>query len=208
MGKSNKRMGCVVLILFALFFTGNPSAWSANVTAFGNPVKSEPGKNTTIPAFELPMPGNEQEKHYLGLSGTGNFTIGQIKAQVLIIEVYSFYCPHCQRFADRVNELYQKIQERPDIRGKIKMIGIAATNSAYEVDSYRERYNVPFPLFPDQSMEITEKLGVKGTPTFIGIRLTDKELPERFYFGEGGFEDTQQFLTEIIKLSGLKQGEK
>ena len=204
MEKCNRRIVCILFILLALFITENPSAWCANVTAFGNPMKSEPGKNTTIPEFELPMPRNEQEKHYLGLSGSGNFTIGQIKAQVLIIEVYSFYCPHCQRSADRVNELYQKIQERPDIRGKIKMIGIAVTNSAYEVDAYREKYSVPLPLFSDQNIEISDKLGVKGTPTFIGINLNDKGLSERFYFGEGGFEDAQQFLTKIIELSGLK----
>jgi thiol-disulfide isomerase/thioredoxin len=204
MEKNNKRIVCILFILFALLFTENPSVWSANVTALDNPVKSEPGNNTAIPGFELPMPGSEREKSYLGLSGTGNFKIGQIKAQVLIIEVYSFYCPHCQRSAAQVNELYQKIQERPDIKEKVKMIGIAVTNGTYEVDSYRERYKVPFPLIPDASMEISQKLGVKGTPTFIGLNVNGKGFPERFYFGEGGFEDTQQFLAKIIELSGLK----
>ncbi len=204
MEKSNKRIVYILFILLALLFAENPSAWSANVTALGNTVKSQPGNNIAIPAFELPMPGSEQEKSYLGLTGTGNFTIGQIKAQVLIIEVYSFYCPHCQRSAAQVNELYQKIQERPDIKEKIKMIGIAVTNGIYEVDSYRERYKVPFPLIPDKSTDISQKLGVKGTPTFIGLTVNGKGSPERFYFGEGGFEDTEQFLAKIIQLSGLK----
>lgn len=205
MEKSNKWIVCILLILLALLFTGNSSVWSANVTALSNPGKSEPGSsNTDIPVFELPMPGSEGEKSYLGLSGTGNFTIGQIKAQVLIIEVYSFYCPHCQRSAAQVNELYRKIQERPDIKEKIKMIGIAVTNGTYEVDSYRERYKVPFPLFPDASTEISQKLGVKGTPTFIGLKVNSNGSQERFYFGEGGFEDAQQFLAKIIELSGLK----
>jgi AhpC/TSA family. len=204
MEKSNKRIVLILFILLALLFAGNPSVWSANVTALSNQGKLELGNNTVIPVFELPLPGSEGEKSYLGLSGTGNFTIGQIKAQVLIIEVYSFYCPHCQRSAVQVNELYQKIQERPDIKEKIKMIGIAVTNDTYEVDSYRERYKVPFPLFPDASTEISQKLGVKGTPTFIGLKVNGKGSQERFYFGEGGFEDTQQFLAKIIELSGLK----
>ncbi len=204
MEKNDKRVVCILFVLVALLFTGTPFAWSANVTATGNPVKAASGKNTVMPAFELPMPGSEREKSYLGLSGTGNFTLGQIKAQVLIIEVYSFYCPHCQRSAAQVNELYQKIEERPDLKEKMKMIGIAVTNGTYEVDSYRERYNVPFPLIPDKDTEISQKLGVKGTPTFIGVRVNDKGVAERFYFGEGGFEDTQQFLAKIIQLSGLK----
>jgi len=204
MEKSNKRFVCILFILLALLFTGNPPVWSANVTALSNPVKSDPGNNTSIPVFELPMPGSEREKSYLGLSGTGNFKIGQIKAQVLIIEVFSLYCPHCQRTASQINELYQKIQERPDMKEKIKMIGIGVNNSAYEVDSYRKRYKVPFPLIPDESMEISKILGVRGTPTFIGIKVNGKGTQKRFYFEEGGFQDTQQFLTEIIKLSGLK----
>jgi hypothetical protein len=52
-------------------------------------------------------------------------------------------------------------------------------------------------------MEITEKLGVKGTPTFIGVKVDGKGNQEQFYFGEGGFQDNQKFLTEIIRLSGL-----
>jgi len=204
MEKNNKRFVCILFILLALLFTGNPPVWSANVTALSNPVKSDPGNNTSIPVFELPMPGSEREKSYLGLSGTGNFKIGQIKAQVLIIEVFSLYCPHCQRTASQINELYQKIQERPDMKEKIKMIGIGVNNSTYEVDSYRKRYKVPFPLIPDENMEISKMLGVRGTPTFIGIKVNGKGTQKRFYFEEGGFQDTQQFLTEIIKLSGLK----
>jgi thiol-disulfide isomerase/thioredoxin len=204
MEKSNKRFVCILFILLALLFTGNPPVWSANITALSNPVKSDPGSNRGIPAIELPMPASEQAKSYLGLSGTGNFKIGQIKAQVLIIEVFSFYCPHCQRSASQVNELYQKIQERPDMKEKIKMIGIGVGNSIYEVDSYRKRYNVPFPLFPDVSTDFSLQLGVRGTPTFIGLKVNSKGVQEHFYFLEGGFQDTQQFLTEIIKLSGLK----
>ena len=106
--------------------------------------------SSNLPIFELPIPGSEGEKGYLGLNGSGNFKIGQIKAQVVIIEVFSFYCPHCQRTAAQINDLYQMIEKRADLKGKIKMIGIGAKNSAYEVDSYKERYHVPFPLFPDE----------------------------------------------------------
>ncbi|MHB8909430.1 MAG: peroxiredoxin family protein [Syntrophales bacterium] len=204
MEKNNKQLVRILFILIALLFAGGPSVWSADVTAAGDGLKAGPGGDAALPAFELPMPGSEREKRYLGLSGTGTFTLGQIKARVLIVEVYSFYCPHCQRSAAQVNELYQRIRELTDLKEKIKMIGIAVTNGTYEVDSYRERYKVPFPLIPDKDTEISQKLGVKGTPTFIGLKLNGAGAPERFYFGEGGFEDAQQFLAKIIELSRLK----
>jgi len=156
-----------------------------------------------LPIIELPIPGSEAEKRYLGLTGSGNFKIGQIKARVLIVEVFSFYCPHCQRTAAQINDLYRMIEQRADLQGKVKLIGIGAKNSAFEVDSYRERYQVPFPLFSDEGMELTETLGVKGTPTFIGFKVDGKGFQERFYVGEGGFPDNQKFLAEIVRSSGL-----
>lgn len=204
MGKNEKRLVAVLFFLIVSLLSGSASQGAETITSIGNPTKPDGGNNKIVPAFELPMPQSKSEMSYLGLSGTGNFQIGQIKAEVLIIEVFSFYCPHCQRMASQVNELYQRIQERPDLKEKIKMIGIGASNSTYEIDSYKERYHVPFPLFPDQDIEITQMLGVKGTPTFIGVKVNGKDTRKRFYFGEGGFQDTQQFLAEIIKLSGLE----
>ncbi len=156
-----------------------------------------------FPPFSLPIPVNDGERGYLGLSGSGTFTVGQIKARLVIIEVFSFYCPHCQRMAAQINDLSRLIESRADLKGKIKMIGIGAKNSAYEVEAYRDRYHVPFPLFADREMEITEKLGVQGTPTFFGVRVGGKSSPLRTYFREGDFPDNEQFLAEIVRLSGL-----
>lgn len=201
----NKRcLAAVLLFMITLFFSGGASWGSEKKTPPVKPVKSNLSSNKPIPDFELPMPESEKEKSYLGLSGTGNFKLRQIKAPVLIIEIFSFYCPHCQRTASQVNDLYHMIQSNPDVREKIKMIGIGVTNSLFEVNSYRDKYEVPFPLFPDQSMKISENFSVKGTPTFIGLKVSPDGFHEQFYFGEGGFEDNQQFLNEMIELSGLK----
>ena len=165
--------------------------------------KSIPADSGGFPAFTLSVPASEIDKGYLGIGGSGTFKVGQIKARVVIIEVFSFYCPHCQRTAAQVNDLYWMIEQRADLKGKVKMIGIGAKNSAYEVEAYRERYHVPFPLFPDEDMGITEQLAVKGTPTFIGVRVDGRGFQKQFYFREGGFKDNQEFLAEIVRLSGL-----
>ncbi len=204
--KMNITRPAAVLLCLAAFLLPAGPLLGAEITGIGNAAKEDGSRNTSFPAFELPMPKHESEKQYLGLSGTGNFRIGQVKAQALIIEVFSFYCPHCQRMASQVNELFQKIQERPDLKDKIKMIGIGAGNSMYEVDSFKERYHVPFPLFPDQDIQITQMLGVRGTPTFIGVWVSGRENPERFYFGEGGFQDAGRFLNGVLKSSGIERG--
>jgi len=201
MKKHKLQIAASLLLLVVILLCGAASQGAETIGSSDKPLL---GKIKRLPVVGLPMPQGKSDKSYMGLSGTGDFKLGQIKARVLIIEVFSFYCPHCQRSAAQVNELYEKIEGRPDIKEKIKLIGIGAGNSLYEVNSFKERYHVPFPLIPDQGMEITEILGVKGTPTFIAAKADGKGLLEQFYFGEGGFQDTGQFLAQIIKLSGLE----
>ncbi len=214
MAHNKKLTGMTSLILVALlfsgcgtrFFSGCPAPAPEPAQSVVAPEKPAAAVIKSFPVFELPMPQSEAEKSYLGLTGTGTFQITQIKAPVLLIEIFSFYCPYCQDSAPQVNEFYQLIQARPELKEKIKLIGIGSSNSSFEVNSFREKYQVPFPLFPDQKMEIFKMLGARGTPTFIGVRVNDQGLQEQFYLGEGAgaFQNTSQFLNEIIKLSGIK----
>jgi len=144
------------------------------------------------------MPQSEQEKAYLGLSGTGNFKITQIKAEVLVIEAFSMYCPHCQKEAPHVNELYRAIEARGDLKDKIKIIGIGIGNSAYEVQTFKEKYEIPFPLFPDQEMSVARLLGVMRTPTFIGVRIHEDGTHQDFYFKSGPLGDIDEFITKMV----------
>ena len=201
---NDKRRGLTLLIVAAALFT---FAW---VSPGGAPAFAQTGQKLysdtkrSLPAFDLPIPQDQTEKDYLGLSGKGTFKVGQIKAQVVIIEVFSFYCPICQVQAPLVAEVYQKIQGRPDLKEKIKMIGIAATNSAFEAQSFKETHHVPFPVFPDEEGDAAIALGVKYTPTFIGVRVDGTGSQEQFYWLPGAFKDSARFLEEILKTSGLE----
>ena len=53
-----------------------------------------PEKGETLPVINLPVPKNPTEKSYLGLSGDGLFKIPQIKANVVIVEIFRMYCPY------------------------------------------------------------------------------------------------------------------
>ena len=50
-----------------------------------------PPEGGVLPQFELSVPEDAQARGYLGLSGTGKFTIPQIKARLVIIEIFSMY---------------------------------------------------------------------------------------------------------------------
>lgn len=91
MKKKTMRVVIVLMILSASLLSGGACFAAESSTVLGNSAKSDPKGKGIIPAIDLPMPASEQAKRYLGLSGTGSFKIGQIKAPVLIIEVFSLY---------------------------------------------------------------------------------------------------------------------
>jgi hypothetical protein len=53
--------------------------------------KNPPAQGETLPHFELAVPQDSAAKSYLGLSGSGKFTVPQIKARVVVIEIFSMY---------------------------------------------------------------------------------------------------------------------
>lgn len=165
---------------------------------------SKPRKGDTLPAIKLDVPKDPAHRSYLGLSGEGLFDISQIKAEVVIIQIFSMYCPHCQREAFRVNELYENIEKDPNTRGKFKLIGIGAGNSQFEVDIFLKTYEVLFPLFSDGDFSIYKSLGKVRTPYFIGVKINDDGSHEIFYSKVGGFKKAEDFLQLMLELSGLK----
>jgi len=85
-----KKFYCLLPIVAVLLIILRSAVFSAN---------KPPEKGETLPSFNLPIPKNPAEKAYLGLSGGGFFKIPQIKAKVVIVEIYSMYCPYCQKDA-------------------------------------------------------------------------------------------------------------
>jgi peroxiredoxin len=165
-----------------------------------------PAEGTQIPQLILPTPQNVDHRRYLRLDGGESFQVSDIKTSVVIIEIYSLYCPYCQNEAPLLNELYQTIEKDEYFRGKIKLIGIGAGNSSFEVEAYRTTYNVAFPLFSDNDFRIHKSLGETRTPYFIAIKINDDGSHKVIYSKLGGMKDAKGFLKLIAELSGLEGG--
>jgi peroxiredoxin len=168
------------------------------------PANKPPAKGETLPVFNLPIPKSSTEKGYLGLSGDGFFKIPQIKTKVVIVEIYSMYCPYCQKDAPGINELYNLIEKNPGLKNKIKMIGIGAGNTSFEVETYKKTYQVPFPLFPDKDFAVHKACGEVRTPYFIVVKINDDGTHQIVHAQLGNYPGAEPFLEIVLKVSGLK----
>jgi thiol-disulfide isomerase/thioredoxin len=157
-----------------------------------------------LPEFSLAVPKEGAEKAYLGLAGSGAFKVPQIKAQAVVIEIFSMYCPYCQKEAPVVNKLYERIEGDPALKGKIKLIGIGAGNSAFEVGVFKKKYGVACPLFPDGDFAVYDLFGELRTPYFIGVKILPDGSHQVIYSALGALGNVERFLAEIVRAADLK----
>jgi thiol-disulfide isomerase/thioredoxin len=186
----------ILPFLFGMLVTLFSAGQSAGADAVPTPTGREPAAALWA-GIRLPVPESVALRDYLGLPPGGSFTVGQVRAEAVIVQVYSMYCPHCQREAPQVNALYDLIQQDAEWNRRLKMIGVGIGNSAYEVDFYRDTYKVAFPLFPDDRFTIHRKLGETRTPRFFVLLPVGEGAVRVLADISGGFGDPRDFLDSI-----------
>jgi len=113
--------------------------WIALVflSLFSGPVWGE----TKPVGFAIPFPDltftqtlSEEDQAHLGIMQE-RFSIKEIRGNLILLEFISIYCASCQKQAPILNELYSSIEKDPRLRGKVKMVGIAAASLSVAVAS-------------------------------------------------------------------------
>jgi len=164
-----------------------------------------PATGGNFPDLTIAAPGTDIERNYLGLKEKAPFKVSQIRAEVVILEIFSMYCPYCQKEAPFINELYSMIDKRPDLKGKIKILGIGAGNTSFEINVFKNQYNILFPLFSDEAYSFHKAVGEVRTPYFFVFKMNPDGSNKIIYSKVGSIQNPEQFLDLIIRESGLKQ---
>ena len=178
------------------FFTAIAAAL---LCGYGLPVCAQ--ERELLPDLTLTVPDNESHCEYLGLKGAPgtSFEVKTIAADVLLIELFSMYCPFCQEEAPAVNELYERMQKLPESEKKVRLIGIGAGNSEFEVNHFKKTYDVEFPLFADTDLSMYNALKGAGTPGFLGAVKDQSGGFVIVLRQSGGFYNSGDFLNLLLK---------
>jgi peroxiredoxin len=161
-------------------------------TVYGSQDQPIPA-GSQLSKFTVPAPDSEQTLSYLGLKTMAPYTISQIDAKLVLIEILNAFCPHCQANAPEVNRLYQVIQKDPVLARDVKIIGICCGNDKMQIDAFKKSFKVPFPLFPDENLAIAQAVGAKETPTMVLVTNSGKVLASH----SGEIRDFDGLLKEL-----------
>lgn len=162
-----------------------------------------PQAGEAFPALELKAPEGAGGK-YLGLApGVKSFRLEQVKAQAVLVEVFSMYCTICQAEAPRMNEIYAALQQR-GLADKLKLLGLGAGNSEMEVGVFRDKFKVPFPLLPDSDYVLHKALGEPRTPLLLLVKLGGGQPPAVVMSHLGPLGETKTFLDKVLEKAALR----
>jgi peroxiredoxin len=204
-----KRHLTVLLSVFVIVFSAiscstiNVSAEAGEKNKTSLIQEDSAKKGEGIFTVNLEAPKDKLQQKYLGVGANQVFTVADIDADLVLVEIFSMYCPHCQREAPEINKLYEKMTNSKRARGRVKMIGIGVGNSDYEVELFRKSYDIRFPLFPDAEFEAHKKIGSARTPTFIAVKKSGEKEVSVVHYHVGGVGDLDEFLDSLLDKSGL-----
>jgi thiol-disulfide isomerase/thioredoxin len=188
------RISVMLLLLLCLSGYRLPTPFAQNTPAEGG----------VFPNLKLPLPQKMEEREYLKID-QGPFLLSQIDSKVLIVQIFSFYCPICVKEAPNVNSLFRTISANPEMESSVKVFAIGAGNSLYEVNAFRDLLKVKFPLIPDGDFAVHKILGEVRTPYFF-VLLKKPTGMQVVYSREGSIEDPEAFLKLVCARTGLGKG--
>ena len=150
----------------------------------------------TLPEFRLCRPDSAGVQKYLGLKTPNSFSLSQIPAKIILLEVFLLYCPVCQKQVPITNKLYTLFQQDPDLRNDVKVVGIAVQADPSKIGPYKEYLAPIFPIFPDPNLDIHKKLGEPKVPFFVVTTNSGKVLSTHL----GLIENIDELLCQIRKF--------
>jgi hypothetical protein len=156
-----------------------------------------------FPPHSFPPPTSSEDRDYLGLTEAKPFTIGDIKADLVVVELLNVYCTSCQKQAPIYSEVFTMVEKDSSTKDRVKWMGVGIGNNEREVAFFRKARGVSFPIVTDLRFDLYEAVGGKG-----GIRTPFTLLVRKDEKGRGiivdshmGFRRDKEEIIEEIKAA-------
>jgi thiol-disulfide isomerase/thioredoxin len=124
-----------------------------------------------LPGVVLPDALTPEQRTYLGLVASERFTIGAVRGDLVVVEFFNSSCYACALMAPVMDLAWRKVDARPDLKDRVRFVGIGVGNTLAQVRDFHDRYDTPFPMIADPEFAAFDALGtVEGTPYLMLLR--------------------------------------
>ena len=147
----------------------------------------------------LTMPVDYRMAAYLGFfSPRESFRLTEIKARIVVAEVFQVSCPHCLNQVDDLKNLYHLINKE-GLFHQVKIIGLGYGDDLLDIEAFARRYAIPYPLFADPQ---GSKVKVDEIPVTFILELAPEGARVLYEF-HGLLPDIGDLLKLIRQSAGL-----
>ena len=164
--KRNSILHTGTVVFFVLLFLFPGSLFCASP----KPPNVAPRSGDPFPRLSFHNNLTAEENKYLGIGGKKIFFLDEIKTQLILIEYLSTTCMHCISSIPIFNETYQTIEQDPNLKGKIKLIGIGVGNTPMEVEAFKKNYGILHPILTDTEFKAHKAVGEPRVPFIVAAR--------------------------------------
>jgi hypothetical protein len=127
-----------------------------------------------LPEIVFSSVPEEKDCSYLGISAKFPLTLSDIPGRLFVIEVSNSYCLGCLKDIPAMKSIYHESLKDPRMKGKVKVVTVAAGNNKREVSGYIAENKIPYPVFPDPDFSLHRVFGTPRVPLLLVIEKTSK----------------------------------
>jgi thiol-disulfide isomerase/thioredoxin len=186
-------------VVFCLIFGLSATAHALNV---GDP----------FPDFSVDNTLSKEQSAYLKIPHNKPVQLSALPHDVVIIEFLNVYCHTCRVQVPIFNELKKAIDDDPDLRGRVCMLGFAVGNSVEEIETFKNDFGALYPILSDKDKVLFERTGnIRGTPHTYVVKRTDLDFIVDYH--AGGVSSAERYVESIrhilrSSLEGNQAGNK
>jgi peroxiredoxin len=155
------------------------------------------------PNIDFSLPISQGEAAELGLKPDAKAAqLNDVRAQAVVLVVFSMYCTYCQGEAPELAALHGLIKEK-GLSDKLTLLGLGVGNSPFEVNVFRKKYALAFPLLSDPDFAAHKALGEVGTPYYYILKRRGNEfvIVDQLL---GCMTSSGAFLDSVLDKTGLR----
>ena len=151
------------------------------LATLGEEVPERVARGASAPGFTLPR-----------LGGQGELSLADYRDRVVLVNFWATWCKPCEEEMPSMQRLYDAFRGQP-----FEMIAVSVDEDAAEVEAFRERMALSFPIVLDPKQDVSRRYQTTGFPESLLIDGAGRVV-ER-YVGPRAWDDAAY----VERIQGL-----